>query len=101
MGVPVRFSADYDRSVDVLYLFLGEPQPVEGDGLPGGMELDYSLKSGALCGITVIGYAKNLWNEKFPELVAIVSERLDVDPVNASQEIERAIISQSVVHPGI
>ena len=101
MGVPVRFSADYDRSMDVLYLFLGEPQPVEGDGLPGGIELDYSLQSGALCGITVIGYARNLWNEKFSELVAIVSDRLEIDPFKASQEIERAVISQSVVHPHV
>ena len=30
--------------------------PTEGEGLPGGLELDYARADGSPCGATMIGY---------------------------------------------
>ena len=57
-------SADYDRRVDVLYIGRGERVPAEGEGLPGGIELDYALADGSPCGATIIGFRRNGWPER-------------------------------------
>ena len=59
---PLRFG--YDKNVDVLYLVVGAPQDVEGDGLPDGVEIGFSVTTGAPCAVTVIGYRRNHWDLK-------------------------------------
>jgi hypothetical protein len=70
--------ADYDRTVDVLYLTLGGRKSVEGTGLPGGVELDYALESGEPCGVTVIGYARNGWADRACDLADVAARHLSV-----------------------
>jgi Protein of unknown function (DUF2283) len=73
-----QVTADYDRLVDVLYVTLGTPEgPVEGDGLPGGVELDYLPSDGSPCGVTVIGFRRNGWHEKLEALAEIIAHHLD------------------------
>ncbi|HZU90219.1 MAG TPA: hypothetical protein VE993_13265 [Stellaceae bacterium] len=43
---PAAVAADYDRNADVLSIARGERVPAEGEGLPGGAELDYALADG-------------------------------------------------------
>lgn len=91
MTVRRSLRADYDRSVDVLYFFTGEAVPVEGDGLPGGVEIDYSIASGSPCGVTVIGYARNQWPDKLTELANIIAKYLAIDPARSVRVIEKAV----------
>ena len=86
----MMLKADYDRAVDVLYIILGEPVAVEGDGLPGGVELDFALDSGAPVGVTVIGFLRNHWSEAASELAEIVSKHLSVDRGRAAATIKEA-----------
>lgn len=86
-----KLRADYDRAVDVLYFFTGKPVPVEGDGLPGGVEIDYAIDGGAAVGATVIGYARNDWHVRVQELAQIIAEHLSVDPQRSKVAIERAV----------
>ena len=41
-----RITADYDSLMDVMYVMLNPIVPTEGDGIAGGVELDYSLDAG-------------------------------------------------------
>jgi hypothetical protein len=83
-------TADYDRAADVLYLMRGSARPVEGTGLPGGLELDYSLEDGSPCGVTVIGYRRNGWHEKADELSEIASGHLTESKGKLVETIKRA-----------
>lgn len=74
----MQLKATYDRTSDILYLSLGDPAPVEGDGLPRGVELDFSMDEGKPCGLTVIGFRKNGWPSSVSELATIVSSHLSV-----------------------
>ena len=76
----VMLRASYDGEVDVLHLASGVPADVEGDDLPGGIELDYSVADGHPCGVTIIGYVRNGWDRKVTELSGIVARHLSVDP---------------------
>ena len=75
----LHLSVTYDRPVDVLHIVLGEPLAYEGDGRPGGIELDYSLDEGMPCGAKVIGLKKYGWSSRIKELAEILSEHLSVD----------------------
>ena len=86
--------ADYDRSVDVLYFFTGKSVPIEGDGLPGGVEIDYSIASGEVCGVTVVGYVRNQWPDKLNELATIIAKYLAIDPARSVGVIKRAVNNQ-------
>jgi hypothetical protein len=79
----------YDRISDVLYIWLGEPVPSEGDGVPNGIELDYALIDGKPCGATIIGFHQYEWPNHLEELGAIVGRHLGV----ASPEVERVLRS--------
>lgn len=84
-------TADYDRSVDVLYVMLNPPVAVEGDGRPGGVELDYSQKDGSPCGVTVIGYKKNGWPQKVSALASIIGNHLTLKPQVIKSTIEKVM----------
>lgn len=83
--------ADYDRGVDVLYIFLGSIMPVEGDGLPRGVELDWALDDGRPCGVTVVGFEKNGWPENTDELAHIAAAHLSLPDFLVAQTIKTAI----------
>ena len=83
--------ADYDRSVDVLYIGRGERVSAEGEGLPGGVELDYTLADGTPCGATVIGYRRNGWPDRLAELTRIVAGHLSVGPKRIADAIRTAV----------
>lgn len=85
--------ADYDRSSDVLYITLGPIRPVEGDGLPGGVELDYTLEDGTACGVTVIGFQRNGWQGREGELARIVGAHLGRDASRIEEVVGEAFAS--------
>ena len=84
-------SAQYDPAVDVLYLTLGEPVEFEGDGLPGSVELDYSLQDGSPCGVAVIGFKRNGWSKEVSKLTKIASDHLSIDPTIVRKLIAAAL----------
>ena len=85
--------AEYDRRVDVLSVRLGGFVDYEGDGLPGGIELDFALGDGAPCGLKVIGFQRNGWIEKIDELKDIASRHLALDPFIIGKSIDLAMSS--------
>lgn len=84
-----RVSINYDQPVDVLHIVVGEPLAYEGDGRPGGIELDYSLDEGTPCGAKVIGLKKYGWPSRLRELAEILSKHLSVDPAILTRDIAR------------
>lgn len=72
---PPEVRANYDHSVDVLYLLLDSCVPADGDGRPEGVELDYD-ENGFPCGVTVIGYRRNGWEHRAGDLARIAGEHL-------------------------
>jgi uncharacterized protein YuzE len=86
-----KLKASYDPDADVLYLNLGEPVPIEGDGLPRGVELDYAMEGGQPCGVTVIGYNLNGWNNSMSELAMIAAAHLSVSAERAAGSIASAV----------
>jgi hypothetical protein len=84
-------TADYDRPADVLYIARGERVPAEGEGLPGGVELDYALADGSSCAATVIGFRRNGWPERLDELAGIVARHLSVDRRRVAAAIRSAV----------
>ena len=85
----------YDRQVDVLHLGLGDPVEVEGDGLPNGVELDFSLEENRPCGVTIIGFSRNGWNANVRGLAAIVADHLGLDTAYVLRRIEDIAGDQS------
>jgi hypothetical protein len=80
----------YDRPVDVLHLTLGDPQSYEGDGYPGGVEIDYSIDTGEPCGAKVIGFRRNGWDRRVRELATLIASHLpakDEEIVNAVKKV--------------
>ena len=90
----VVVKADYDRSVDVLYIARGERVPAEGEGLPDGIELDYALADGTPCGATIIGYRRNGWPEKLEQLTRILAAHLSVGTKRLAGAIRTAVGSR-------
>ena len=83
--------AIYDRPVDVLVIIRGKPVPVEGDGRPGGVELDYSLDDGSPHAVKVIGYFRNGWQVRTKQLVSIISDHLVVDPRDVERKLAEVV----------
>jgi hypothetical protein len=77
-GSSSSIAASYDRPVDVLYLVL-DAVPCEGEGVPGGIELDYAEADGAPCGVTVFGFHRNGWDKNLQDLAAIAARHLQFD----------------------
>jgi hypothetical protein len=84
-----RVHIKYDQPVDVLHIVLGEPSAYEGDGLPGGIELDFSIDDGAPCGAKVIGLKKYGWSARLDDLAALLSKHLSLEPSMLAHLIER------------
>jgi uncharacterized protein YuzE len=77
----------YDRSVDVLYLFIRQGEDVEGEDLDRGLELDFSLEDGTPVGVTVLGYYRNGWSSRVGDLAEIASAHLS----SSRSEVEALI----------
>lgn len=83
-------AAIYDRPVDVLHVTVGRPQAYEGDGFPYGVEIDYSVETGQPCGAKVIGFQRNGWHERMPELAHFMAKHLpanDRDILDAVKQV--------------
>ena len=78
-SISAQMTADYDDEADVLYVFVGDPRPAEGEDLPSGIVRRYALDDATPCGVTVIGYHRNRWNRRPRELAKIVAEHLRAD----------------------
>jgi hypothetical protein len=85
-------AADYDSNADVLYIARGERVPAEGEGLPGGVELDYALADGSPCAATVIGFRRNRWPERVDALAGIIGRHLSIGPKRVAAVI-RAVVA--------
>jgi hypothetical protein len=57
---------DFDHASDVVYVSLGEPVPDEGEDRPGGIILRYALRDNSPSGVTIVGFARNGWNQNLP-----------------------------------
>jgi hypothetical protein len=88
---PAAIAADYDRNADVLYIARGERVPAEGEGLPGGVELDYALADGSPCAATVIGFRRNGWSERVGELTGIIGRHLSIGPRRIAEALRAAV----------
>ena len=86
-----HIEASYDRPVDVLHLVMGNPQAYEGDGLPFGVEIDYSIKTGAPCGAKVIGFERNGWRNKIPELANLIASHLSVEDKDVLHAVKKIV----------
>jgi hypothetical protein len=73
-----KITAIYDSPVDVMHLTVGAGQPYEGDGLPEGIEIDYSIETGAPCGAKIIGFDRYGWNRNVKRLASVIAAKLDV-----------------------
>lgn len=51
-----NLTLDYDRDSDVLYISIGEPSPGVAEHLDDDILLRYSLDTGELIGVTVLGF---------------------------------------------
>lgn len=72
----ISLSIVLDREADVLYATAGWDGPVEGTGLPDGVELDFKLDSDEPCGATIIGFQAHRWPDRLPELAGIIANHL-------------------------
>jgi uncharacterized protein YuzE len=86
----IELTAGYDPAVDVLYVTLYQA-PCDAEGLPGGLELDYSALDGTPCGITVFGYNRNRWSESLRGLAEIGGRHLGIDPLKLAEHIKAAV----------
>lgn len=84
-----KLRAAYDSHADVLYVDVGAAVAVEGDGLPGGVELDFSQEEGNPVGVTIVGYVRNKWPQKRTELAGIVSQHLRVNRSTAIRALRK------------
>ena len=89
-------AVDYDRNADVLYIARGERVPAEGEGLAGGVELDYALADGSPCAATVIGFRRNEWSQRLEELAGIIGRHLSVGPRRIATAIRAAIARKRI-----
>src|SRR5271169_4485313 len=87
-------SADCDRRVDVLYVGRGERVPAEGEGLPGGIELDYALADGSPCGATIIRFRRNGWPERPGQLTRVIAAHLSVGKNRVAEAIRTAVVAK-------
>lgn len=82
--------AVYDSPADVMHLVLGEPQMYEGDGLDGGLEIDYAIETGEPCEAKVIGFCRYGWTSHLDELAEVLAERLSIPKDQALEAISDA-----------
>ncbi len=57
---PAEITWDYDEEADVLYLSVGEPQPVVGVDIGEGVILRYDEVRKEVVGLTLIGLRERL-----------------------------------------
>lgn len=86
-----KIKAIYDRPVDVLILTKGDPVPSEGEGLPDGVELDFSMDDGTPSGAKVIGFYKNHWEDRESSLAKILAEHLSISFDKSITSIRKAV----------
>jgi len=91
----VDLLADYDRPTDVLYVVLGAPVPSEGEGQPGGVELDFSLRDNSPCAVTIIGFNQNGWQKRRAELVKIISRHLSIPTDSVAYVVNTAVTNHA------
>lgn len=88
-----RIVADYDSAMDVLYVSLDPPRPGEGEDAADGIVLRYATTDDAPCGVTVIGYRANKWQEAMSRLAEIVGAHPSIEARDAARLIEDAVTS--------
>lgn len=81
----------YDRVADVLHITVGSCSSYEGEGLPGGIEVDYRLSDGSPCGAKVIGFLHYGWGKRLPDIARELGARLDVSDQQLRRKIEAVI----------
>jgi uncharacterized protein YuzE len=86
MALPLKatdigsLTAEYEPTTDVLYIVVGEAQPVESEGVLAGLDLDYKLDTDEPCGVTVMGYQQYGWPSRLHELAEIAAQHLSLNP---------------------
>jgi hypothetical protein len=88
-AAPLR--VDFDPASDVVYVSLGEPVPDEGEDRSGGVVLRYALRDDSPSGVTIVGFARNGWDQNLPKLSEIIGQHLNVDPGAVSTAIIREV----------
>jgi hypothetical protein len=77
--------------VDVVHITIGDPEPYEGDGRPGGIEFDYSLEDDRPVGAKVIGFKRHGWLGRLDELSAILGGHLQLPPAMIHDAVQRKV----------
>src|ERR1700722_9573515 len=78
--------ASYDADGDILYVSLGAPVPADSESRPRGILLRYRSSDDVPCGVTVLSFAENRWDEDGQELAKLIAAHLR--KVDASQVLD-------------
>jgi len=95
----IKYTYDYDKRADVLYITTVPPVPSEGEENNNGIEIDYSIKDGNPCGIKLIGYKKLGWERKSEDIINCVSTNLNTTKKYASSMVQK--INKEINNVGI
>ena len=74
-----RIRVSYDTKGDVMYLSLGPPVPASSESRSRGILLRYNDVSDAPCGVTVLSFSHNGWDEHIEELAKVVADHLSIE----------------------
>lgn len=85
-------AVQFDRDADVLYFSAGWDGPIEGAGLPDGVELDFRTETHEPCGVTVIGVHAYDWNLRLDELAEIVAKHLTLPRERVLAELTMVLV---------
>jgi hypothetical protein len=77
---PAGLRVDFDPASDVVYVSLGEPVPDEGEDRSGGVILRYASHENSPSGVTIVGFARNGWEQNLTRLCGIIGRHLNADP---------------------
>nr|WP_294550107.1 DUF2283 domain-containing protein [uncultured Rhodopila sp.] len=83
-------TADFDRTLDVLYVTFGPPRPGYGEDGPDDVILRFGEHDDKPSGVTVVGFRANGWLTKTQDLALIIAQHVGVSQPVALQVIEQA-----------
>ncbi|MBE0586546.1 MAG: DUF2283 domain-containing protein [Hydrogenophaga sp.] len=82
-------SLRYDELADVLYVALGVPVPADTDEDDNGLLLRFALSDGHPCGVTVLGFREDRWNQRVGALSDVVATHLHIPKGEVQQVLAR------------
>lgn len=85
-----KIALKYDAHADVLYVLLGSPVPAETDEDDNGLLLRYAISDGHPCGVTILDFKRDHWDQRVPELSSAVASHFHVSAALIQNELSSA-----------